>query len=132
MKPASGSPTGSKAARRSVGRPPLSYDRLRTGALSATDLASLANRTGWYGDFRQKLLLDLIDPEWCRRSRMNFDVVLRLQPWPFRLRERVHPFHPRPLSHKGLWGAGRLRVASRPGVRRRLNVHRRQMENSRL
>ncbi|MGU3658522.1 hypothetical protein [Methylobacterium fujisawaense] len=99
--------------------------------MTATDLASLANRTGWYGDFRQKLLLDLIDPEWCRRSRTNFDVVLRLQPWPFRLRERVHPFHPRPLSHKGLWGSGRLRDASRPGVRRRLNVHRRQMENPR-
>jgi hypothetical protein len=132
VKPSSGKSAGSAAAGRPVGRPPLSYDRLRIGALNHSDLVALMNRTGWYGEFRQKLLLDLIDPEWRRRARIDFDVVLRLQPWPIRLRERVHPFHPRPLSHKGLWGSSRLRVAARPGSRRRPNVHRHQMETSRI
>ena len=107
---------------RPVGRPPLSYDRLRIGALSHSDLVALIHRTGWYGEFRQKLLLDLIDPEWCRRARIDFDVVLRLQPWPIRLRERVHPFRPRPPQPQGTLGqqpsAGRIPPRQPPSPQR--------------
>lgn len=130
MKPETRNTIGSRTTRRPVGRSPLSYDRLRIAALRPSDLNDLFARTGWYSDFRQKLILDLVDFAWCRRARIDFDVVLRLQPWPMRLRERVHPFHPQPKSHKGQWGRGGLRTASRRGTRRRPNVHRQQMEST--
>jgi hypothetical protein len=97
--------------------------------LRPSDLNDLFNRAGWYSDFRRKLILDLVDLAWCRRARVRFDVALRLQPWPIRLRERVHPLYPQPRSHKGTWGRSRLRTASRRGIRRRPNVHRQQMES---
>lgn len=130
MKPETKTRIGSRTTGRSIGRPPLSYDRLRHAALCPSDLNDLFNRTGWSSHFRQKLILDLVDFAWCRRARIDFDVVLRLQPWPMRLRERVHPFHPQPKSHKGPWGRSRLRTASRRGSRRRPNVHRQQMEST--
>lgn len=98
--------------------------------LRPSDLNAVFHRTGWYSEFRQKLIFDLVDIAWCGRARIDFDVVLRLQPWPIRLRERVHPFYPQPRSHKGTWGRIRLRTASRRGIRRRPNVHRQQMEST--
>lgn len=115
---------------RPAGRDPLSYDRLGLSCVQASDLRAILARTGWYGAFRQKLLLDLIDFAWCRRARVDVDIVLPSQPWPMRLRERVHPFHPKPMRHRGVWGRDRSRAASRRGTRRRPNVHRRQTEPS--
>lgn len=130
MKPDVGNRIGSRTTGRSIGRAPLSYDRFRFGTLRPSDLNALLNRTGWYSDFRRKLILDLVDLAWCRRARVDFDVAIRLQPWPMRLRDRVHPLHPQPRSHKGTWGRIRLRTASRRGIRRRPNVHRQQMEST--
>lgn len=113
-----------------AGREPLSYDRFRLSCVRPAELRSILTRTGWYGAFRQKLLLDLIDFAWCRRARVDADIVLPSQPWPMRLRERVHPFHPKPMRHRGVWGRDRSRAASRRGIRRRPNVHRRQTEPS--
>lgn len=111
-----------------AGREPLSYDRIRLSCVRPAELRSILTRTGWYGGFRHNLLLDLIDSSWCRRTRVDADVPLRLQPWPLRLRERVHPFHPKPKRHRGVWGRDRSKAASRRGTCRRPNVHRRQTE----
>lgn len=114
------------SSRRS-GKEPLSYDRFDLSCLRPSDLRSMQARAGWYSEFRQKLLIDLIDFEWCRRARIH-SAVLHLQPWPTRLRERVHPFHPKPMRHRGVWGRDRFGASSRRGTRRRPNALRRQTE----
>ena len=45
---------------RPVGLEPLSYDRLGLSCVRPSDLRSILTRTGWYSEFRQKLLTDLI------------------------------------------------------------------------